>query len=54
MLVFLAKTYKTFTGVMQKGHKTPPLRSSPMKQVDMSPNVSRPLKAAELKSKYIQ
>ena len=33
---------KVITGVMQKGHKTPPLRSSPMKQVGMSPNVSRP------------
>ena len=40
--------------VMQKGHKTPPLRNSPMKQVDTSPNVSMPLKAAEVKSIYIQ
>ena len=45
---------KVITGVMQKGQKTTPLRSSPMKQVHTSPNVSRPLKVAELQSKYIQ
>ena len=45
---------KVITGAMQTGCKTPPLRRSPMKQMDTSPNVSRPLKVAELKSKYIQ
>ena len=46
---------KTLTDVVRTGHRTPPLTSSPLKQSDaLSPNVSRPLKVADLKSKYIQ
>ena len=38
-----------------KGHRTPPLASSPIKQNDVvTPNVSIPLKVADLKSEYIQ
>ena len=41
--------------MVRTGHRTPPLPSSPPKQSDaVSPNVSRPLKVADLTSKYIQ
>ena len=46
---------KTLTDVVRGGHNTPPLSSSPLKHNDTgSPNVSRTLKVADLKSKYIQ
>ena len=46
---------KDITGAIQTtGHRTPPLRSSPLKQLDTSPSISKPLRVAELKSKYIQ
>lgn len=46
---------KTLSDVVQTGYRNPPLTNSPLKQSDaVTPNVSRQLKIAELKSKYIQ
>ena len=44
---------KVITAAIQTGCKTPPFRSTPGSQWT-PPNVSRPLKEVELKSKYIQ
>lgn len=45
---------KTITGVVRMGQRTP-LTKNPLKQDDaVPPNVSRLLKVADLKSKYIQ